>query len=105
MNRVFVPNLSAHDHTDAERYGELVFVTKGLLPKHATSNMHRFWMEALRDSQPTDYILLTGPTTLCVIGAAIFGALHGRLNLLIWRTDRYFSREIIFNELMEGIRE
>lgn len=102
MIKVFIPNLSAHDHSDAARYGELVYVTKGQLAKYATNNMYRVWMAALQESSPNDYILLTGLNTLCSIGCAIFGALHGRVNLLIWRTDRYISREIIFTDLMKG---
>jgi hypothetical protein len=102
VSKVYIPNLSAHNHSDASRYGDLVYITKGQLQKYATNNMYRVWIEALRESQPDDYILLTGLNTLCSIGTAIFGAMHGRVNLLIWRNDRYISREIVFTDLMVG---
>ena len=101
MPKVFVPNLGSHDHSDAERYGELVYVTKGHIEKYATGTMYRVWLKALKDSSPDDIILQTGLSTLGNVGAAVFGAMHGRLNLLLWRTDRYILREMVFTELME----
>ena len=97
MTRVFIPNLGAHDHSDAERYGELVYVTKGQIDKFATGTMYRIWLKALKDSSPDDIILQTGLTTLCEVGCAVFGAIHGRLNLLIWRNDRYLLREMVLS--------
>jgi hypothetical protein len=105
MPNVYIPNQSSHDHKDAERYGTVVYVTKGQLSKFATNSMYREWWKALRTSQPDDIILLSSLSTLQCIGCAIFGAMHGRLNLLLWRNDRYMKREILFSDLMEEVQK
>ena len=57
--RVFIPNKGHHDYTDAKRFGELTFVTKGVQNKYGVANIARVWEDALEASLPTDYILQT----------------------------------------------
>jgi len=97
MPTVFVPNQGAHDFSDAERYGTLRYVTKGMLSKHALGIMTRAWEDVLADSKPDDFILLTSLTTLCSVGCAIFAFKHGKLNLLMYRNGRYMSRTILLD--------
>lgn len=95
--KVFIPNLSNHNFIDAKRYGQLVFITKGEQAKYSVNSMARCWAAAMEDSKPTDYILLTSLNILCCIGCGMFAAKHKKLNILLWRRDRYIVREIIFN--------
>lgn len=100
--KVFIPNKGSHNYSDAERYGEIVYVTKGEQNRYAIGTMVRSWVKVLRSSSPEDYILLSSLTNLCCIGAALFVLRHSRLNLLLFRNDRYIERKIelkeIFNE-------
>ena len=97
--RVFIPNLSSHDFSDAKRYGELVFITKGEQSKYNVNSMCRTWTGALAESEPTDYILLTSLSILCCIGCSVFSTKHGRLNLLLWKGGKYIARELIHSEI------
>ena len=95
--KVYVTNKGAHDYTDALRYGELSFCTDGLVAKYNTSQMVRVFNDAFKDSSPDDYILMTSLTTLCSIACAVFAAKHRRLNLLIFKDERYVLRHVVFD--------
>ncbi len=99
--KVYIPNKSAHDFSDAKRVGELVFITSGTQPLFSVNNMHRVCEEALKDSSPNDYILHSGLNILCSMLCSVFAVKHGRLNLLIWRNDRYLKREVVLRDDLE----
>lgn len=95
--KVFIPNKGFHDYTDAKRFGQLVFVTKGTQNKYGVSNMARCWDAALKDSTPQDYILITSLSILSSIGAGAFASKHGgKVNFLLWQKDRYIERTVCF---------
>jgi hypothetical protein len=99
MPKVYIPNKSGHLYDDAKRYGELVFVTAGVQNKYSVNHMVRVWSEVLKDSSPEDCIVLTGLNIICSIGVGIFAKRHSRINLLLWRNEKYIKRE----ELLEDI--
>ena len=94
MRKVFIPNKGPHDYTEAERFGDLVFCTVGSLDKFDTAEMYRELDDAMHDSQPDDYLIITSLTSLCSIASAILAAKHKRVNFLIHRGDMYVPREI-----------
>jgi hypothetical protein len=95
--KVYIPNKgSGHDYSDAALYGDLVFVTEGLINSFDTGIISRHWKAALEHSRPDDYIVVTSLHTLCMIGAALFAAKHGRLNLLLFSSSgKYQKRELV----------
>ena len=95
QNKVFVVNKGAHDYTDALHYGTLVYCTEGLVGKYSTSQMVREFEQAFANSSPDDYILLTSLTTLCSIACSVFAVKHGKLNLLIFKEDKYVVRRVV----------
>lgn len=95
MPRVFVVNRGPYDYSEAERFGELVYCTHGKLNKTEISQMYRELADAMYDSSPEDYILLTSLTSLCSVACAIFGHRHGRLNLLIHHDGAYIAKKIV----------
>jgi hypothetical protein len=97
--KVYIPNKSGHNYKDAERYGELVFITAGVQNKYSVNHMVRIWQEVIKDSSPEDCIVLTGLNIICAIGCAVFARKHGRINLLIWRNERYIKREEILEDI------
>lgn len=101
---VYVINKSSHDYSEAERFGELIFLSKGRRNKLAVASMYREFEESLKHSEPTDYILTSGLTIMNIIACAIFALKHKRLNLLIFHVDErnkdgyYKMRTINFEE-------
>ena len=103
--KVFIPNKSGHDFSASSRYGIPIYVTQGLINRFSVGYMARKWFLSLKDSGKQDYLLITSLTILTVVGAAIFGWLHGRINLLIFRNNKYIARTIIFENLSQEIEE
>lgn len=105
--KVYIPNRGVHNYADAERFGELVYVTSGRVSRTEVGSIYRAWIEALSDSQPDDMIVNAGLTTLNMIGAAIFARMHGRLNMLLFNPGRdgepghYLYREIDVDSLLD----
>ena len=98
--KVFVPNRGGHDYSAAARYGELVYVSEGLVNRWNLNEMYRMWAAALVDSSPEDFILETSLNSLCSIGASCFAYRHGRLNLLLFKDGDYIERKIVISELI-----
>jgi hypothetical protein len=96
MSRVFVVNKSAHDFSEAEKYGELVFVTRGRLNRFNVNDMHRQTMEALKNSNGSDYIVPCSLNILNSIVCASFAVKHKRLNILLFKQGTYLERNIVF---------
>lgn len=96
---VYVPNKGPHDYSDAKKYGRLEFCTFGSVDRFDTAEMYRELSEAMYDSRPGDYILLTSLASLCAVACSIFAVKHGKLNLLIHSGSDYVLRELDFGEL------
>ena len=107
QSKVFIPNNSGHDFSDAEKYGELIFITQGMIDRFKVNTMFRMTVDALSDSQPTDYIMVTGLTQINVIIASVFTQMHGRLNLLIYdvKKEKYIPRKIVLGNLIDAVIE
>jgi len=107
MAKVFIVNRGGHDHSDAERFGELVYLSEGAVNRYAVTEMYREFVQTLKGSSEEDYILLTGLSVMSSLACAIFSRLHGRLNLLLFRATRtsgeqgsYIERTIMIDELL-----
>lgn len=96
--KVYIINKSSHDFTDANRYGDPVFLTEGQLDRFNTNQMCRVINEGLKDSTPNDYILITSMTILCSLTCATFAHKHGVLNLLLFRNGKYIERKHDFRD-------
>lgn len=106
MPTVYIINRSAHDFSDAKRYGELEFLTQGSVNRFSTGNMARIFTEKLAQSSPDDYLLPTGLSIMTAIACAVFALRHKRLNLLLWKNmgekGSYIERVLDFSNLEEG---
>jgi len=106
MPKVYVVNRGGHNHNDAERYGELIFMSSGTINRYAVSQMYRQFIDHLKDSSPDDYILITGLSVMASVACSIFARIHGRLNLLLFKSSqsgqegRYVERTIMLDELL-----
>lgn len=93
-------NKSGHDYSAAERFGRIVYLSEGSMDRLGINEMYRTFAEGLRMSQPDDYLLTTGLTQMNQVAAAVFGYMHGRLNLLIHRGRGYSERKILLAPLI-----
>jgi hypothetical protein len=103
MTKVFITNDSGHDYSAAKQFGELIPLSAGTVNKFHITKMLRQFEPLLRDSSPHDFILQSGPSIMNCIACAYFAALHGRLNLLIFRLEengaqRYVVRRLSFRK-------
>ena len=88
MPNVLIVNYGTHDYTKAERFGQLVPMSKGPVNKFKLSAMHRLFEERIEHlTSAKDFILVSGPMIMNVIACAMFARKHGCLNLLIWKED------------------
>ena len=104
MIKVYIVNKGGHDHTDAERFGELVYLSEGLMSRYGTTQIYRQFAEVLKNSSPNDYILPTGLSTMGHIACSMFAFMHGKLNLLLYKSSstggKYIERTLKIDELL-----
>jgi hypothetical protein len=93
---VYVLNRGPHDYSKAQRFGRLVYMSDGMLPKFNTGTIFRMVQEFLSNSQSTDYIVLSSLSVLQAIASAYFTHKHGVLNLLIFKDGDYVARTLKF---------
>lgn len=96
MNRVYVINKSAHDFSDAERFGEITFITSGRLNRFNVNDMHRQAEDVLANSEPGDFIVPCSLNVLNAVVCSIFAVKHKRLNLLLFNKGEYMERNLVF---------
>ena len=94
MRKVFVPNKSPHDYSEAWDYGDLVFCTQGELNRLDVLTMQADIERAMVDATEDDYILISGLASLCSVACASFAHRFGRLNLLLFENGRYVARQL-----------
>ncbi len=100
--KVFVVNKSAHDFSAAEKFGKLVYLSKGSVNRYATNTMFRLFNEAMENSCDTDHIVLCSLNVMNSIACAIFARKHGKLNLLLFKSGNYIERNHILDNVEEG---
>lgn len=96
--KVYVVNLSAHDFSPAEEFGELVFLSEGPMNRYSVNNMYRLFESLMKDSSPDDYIVPCSLNVMNSIACAIFAHRHGRLNLLLYKSGIYIERNLVFGK-------
>jgi len=97
---VFVPNDGPHDYTQAETYGELVFLTHGVVNRMDTDALAMQISHKMRDSHIDDHILIASLPIINLIAGAIQAKRHGRLNLLIFQHGSYVERDIEIDDFI-----
>lgn len=90
--KVYIVNRSTHDFSNAERFGQLVFLSDGPMNRYATNNMVRLFEKHLSTSSPEDYIVPCSLNVMNSIACAMFAKKHHRLNLLLFKEGKYIER-------------
>ena len=101
MSNVLIINRSCHDFSPAKEFGELVYMTEGVMERFSTTKMFRAFQPFIEKSTKDDFILITGMTNMSVVVCSMFANKHGRLNLLLYKEQksggRYLKRTLILN--------
>jgi len=105
MPKIYVPNKSIHDYSPAEVYGKLVFLSEGNFSCYRTSRAYRKFWPILKNSEPEDYLLVAGLPMLNIVAAYILTRLHGRLNLLLFKTDKNGDKKYLERVIIGGAFE
>ncbi len=71
MTKVYVVNDINHDYSKAERYGELVYVTRGKIPIFKTCIVRAMLEIGLVKFTKDDYLLISGPAIVNIIAATL----------------------------------
>lgn len=93
--KVYVVNKSAHDFSEALKWGEIIFMSEGPMNRYAVNNMHRLFTESMKDSHPNDHIVPCSLNVMNIIAGALFAKKHGTLNLLLFNDGEYVERNLI----------
>lgn len=91
---VFVPNDAGHDYDIARQYGELVFLTSGVVRKFDAQKLYRRISEKMENTDADDYLMIGSLPILNAIAAAVQAKRHGRVNFLFYRGGRYVERSV-----------
>lgn len=91
---VYVPNQAGHDYTQADSFGEVVYITKGRIRKYDLQAFYEQASRVMSGSAPSDYILISSLNSICAVCSAIMAAKHGIINILLYRQDRYVEYSI-----------
>lgn len=95
MRRVYILNDGTHDYSEAEAFGELVFCTRGVLPKHDINRLYIELEETLSSSHPEDLIMISSFASLCSVAAAIMAAEHGEVHFLVYHEGKYLVKDLM----------
>lgn len=98
MPKVFIVSDGGHDYSDAERFGELVYCTEGVIRKDDIAQMYRELNGKLALAEPGDYLLISSLTSLCSVAAAILGFQFGEVHFLLYKDGQYVSRDLILED-------
>lgn len=107
QRKVYVVAKGFHDFSAAEQHGELVFLSTEPVVRTAVSNMLREFLPKMADSNPDDFIVITGLSVMCSVACVIFVLKHKRLNLLLFdvASEKYVKRSVMLDSIEQVERE
>ena len=97
MSKVYIVNFAGHDHREASKYGELRRITTGYVSLGSLDRVLFEVVNAIKDSEPDDWILPSGLLILNVIAAAAWIRRHGDIRMLIWDRKETRYREVKYS--------
>ena len=101
--KVYIPNKSFHNFSDAKRFGELVFCTEGTINREDVQTITRLVVTAMEEAEAGDYIMISSLSVINSIMCGIFAGRFGRINFLMFDDEmqRYVSRKIVLQEVLD----
>lgn len=71
-----------HDYSDALKFGEIIYMTRGYIIGQETPTILRTFSSYAEIATEQDYLLLSGPNLLCSLATAAWLQVRGTVNLL-----------------------
>jgi len=102
MAKVFIPHKGPHDYSQAEKFGELVFLSDGLIVNKKVNFIYQQCFEGMRDAAEDDCLLISGLPIVVSIASAILVERFGRVNYLIWAGNDYVQRRLVLRRNENG---
>jgi hypothetical protein len=97
MPIVYIVNRSYHNFDATAPFGEIKYLSAGIMSRYGTNFMARQFETVMEGSLPHDYIVPCSLNVMNMIAAAIFVHKHGRLNLLLYKKGTYIERNLVFS--------
>lgn len=97
MAKVFIVNDMHHNFEPAKKHGELVYVTEGKVPIFKTDTARHMLEEGLTGYDiERDFLLLSGPSILCILAASIVASKESKIKILVFdaKSQDYVVRHI-----------
>jgi hypothetical protein len=98
---VYIPNKAGHDFSDAERFGELVFLTQGIVKRYSTNHIYRQLIEGMSGALSQDYLLISSLSIINAIAASILARQFGKVNYLLFSGGSYMERTVDVDALLQ----
>lgn len=96
---VYVSNFTGFDYTDAQKHGELIYITKGFVDFTNLLGIKKRVIEFIKDSKEEDFLLISGNNLLCAICINQWLNHHPKCKVLHWNgMKREYDLHILTNE-------
>ena len=82
--RVFITGLGAHNYEPAKEYGDLHIILSGAVDLSDFDAMYEKIKSALQNSDPKDYILMSGAPIISVLCVLLMLRKHNECHVLQW---------------------
>ncbi len=101
MAKVFIVNKGDHNYDAAKEFGELVIVSEGSIDKYEPAKIAEEFDKILVNSEPGDYILLSGLALVNAIATGLMVDMHGKVNFLLYHQRKriYIPKTVQFSLL------
>lgn len=95
-NKVWIVNDAGHDFSCAQKFGELIVLTEGLVNIFDVDRIQATLVQKLAEFKKDDFLLLTGSTILNVLAVGIIQHKYDFAQVLIYNAKyrKYVPREI-----------
>lgn len=97
---VWIVQETGHNFDAAKQFGRLRIINNTTLNRFDVDKMVSIIENALEESAPKDFILISGLTIMNCLACAIFAHKHSTLNLLLYntKTQLYVPRVLTFTK-------
>jgi hypothetical protein len=95
MPKVFVPHKGSHDYTKAKAFGDLIFLTEGLLFPRKVDLIYQQCLHGMIGAEMDDFLVVSGLPIVVSVASSILAERFGRVNYLIWAGSDYVKRELV----------
>lgn len=105
MSKVFVTNYAGHNYDKAKDFGEPVNITVGSVNLRSLDRVKLDIAQAIAESDPEDWLLLSGIQIIAVIASTLWLHKHKKCKMLIWERNETEGRYKTFILTTENIDE